>query len=160
MKPERTIELNVNGTDYQVTVEPRDRLVDVIRYQIGLTGTKEGCGTADCGACTVLLDGKPVTSCMMLAVSANGARITTVEGIAERGTLHPVQQCFMTYGALQCGICTPGFIVSSYALLQDNPNPTEHEARFYLAGNLCRCTGYTKIIEAVLAAARSARNRT
>ena len=160
MKPKKTITLNVNGSDYEVTVEPRDRLLDVIRYQVGLTGAKEGCGTADCGACTVLLDGKPVTSCMILAVSAAGARITTVEGIADHGALHPVQQCFMDHGGLQCGICTPGFIVAAYGLLQENPNPTEEEARYYLAGNLCRCTGYTKIIQAVLAAAEGVRQQT
>ena len=157
MKAKKTILLIVNGTDYEVTVEPRERLLDVIRYKIGLTGTKEGCGTADCGACTVLLDGKPITSCMMLGVSAAGCKILTIEGVSGNGILHPVQQCFMEYGGLQCGICTPGFIVASYALLQENPDPTEDEVRYYLAGNLCRCTGYTKIVQGVLAAAERMR---
>lgn len=157
MNPKTEITLTVNGVDYTVTVEPRDRLLDVLRYRLGITGPKEGCGTADCGACTVLLEGKPVTACMVLAVSANGASLVTVEGLADRGTLHPVQQCFMEQGGLQCGICTPGFLLNTYALLQENPNPSLDQVRFYLAGNLCRCTGYTKVFESVLAAAEQMR---
>ncbi len=148
------IRLTVNGKPYDVEVEPRERLLDVLRYKVGLTGTKEGCGTGDCGACTILLNGKRVTSCLVLAVSAHDSEITTVEGIADNGHLHPVQKAFIEHGGLQCGICTPGFIVSSYALLKEIPNPTEEEIRFNLAGNLCRCTGYVKIVEAVKAAAQ------
>ena len=150
----RPIRLTVNGKPYDVEVEPRERLLDVLRYKVGLTGSKEGCGTGDCGACTVIVDGKRITSCLMLAVSAHDCEITTVEGVADNGHLHPVQKAFMEHGGLQCGICTPGFIVSSYALLKENPNPTEEEIRFNLAGNLCRCTGYVKIVEAVKAAAQ------
>jgi carbon-monoxide dehydrogenase small subunit len=150
----RPIHLTVNGYPYDVEVEPRERLLDVLRYKVGLTGTKEGCGTGDCGACTVIVNGKRITSCLMLAVSAHDSEITTVEGVASDGHLHPVQQAFMEHGGLQCGICTPGFIVSSYALLKENPNPTEDEIRFGLAGNLCRCTGYVKIVEAVKTAAK------
>ncbi len=150
----RPIRLIVNSRPYDVEVEPRERLLDVLRYKVGLTGTKEGCGTGDCGACTVLVNGTRITSCLMLGVSAHDCEITTVEGIAQDGQLHPVQKAFMECGGLQCGICTPGFIVASYALLKENPNPTEDEIRFGLAGNLCRCTGYVKIVEAVKAAAQ------
>ncbi len=149
----RRITLTVNGLPYEVEVEPRQRLLDVLRYHLGLTGPKEGCGTGDCGACTVLLDGKPVTSCLVLAVQAAGRQITTVEGIAQNGRLHPVQEAFIKRMGLQCGICTPGFIVAAKALLDEIPHPTEEEIRFHLAGNLCRCTGYKKIVEAVLEAA-------
>jgi carbon-monoxide dehydrogenase small subunit len=147
------ITLTVNGLVYELEVEPRERLIDVLRYKLGYTGVKEGCSTGDCGACTVLLDGKPVTSCLVLAVSANGKSIVTVEGIAREGKLHPVQQAFVEHGAVQCGFCTPGFIMNSYALLNENPNPDGETIRYWLAGNLCRCTGYQKIIKAVLAAA-------
>jgi carbon-monoxide dehydrogenase small subunit len=150
----RPIHLTVNGKQYDVEVEPRERLLDVLRYKVGLTGTKEGCGTGDCGACTVIVNGKRITSCLMLGVSAHDCDITTVEGVSLNGELHPVQQAFMEHGGLQCGICTPGFIVSSYGFLKENPNPTEDEIRFGLAGNLCRCTGYVKIIEAVKTAAK------
>lgn len=148
------ITLVVNGQTHELEVEPRERLLDVLRYRLGYTGTKEGCGTGECGLCTVLLDGKPVTSCLVLAVSANGKSITTVEGIAKDGQLHPIQRAFIDYGALQCGICTPGFIVSAYALLNEVPDPDEETIRTWLAGNLCRCTGYQKIIQAVQAAAK------
>jgi carbon-monoxide dehydrogenase small subunit len=153
------ITLTVNGLVYELEVEPRERLIDVLRYKLGYTGVKEGCSTGDCGSCTVLLDGKPVTSCLVLAVSANGKSIVTVEGIAREGKLHPVQQAFFEHGAVQCGFCTPGFIVNSYALLNENPNPDIETIRYWLAGNLCRCTGYQKIIKAVLAAAEMMRQQ-
>ena len=150
------VTLKVNGSVYPVDVEPRERLLDVIRYKCDLTGPKEGCGTGDCGACTMLLDGKPVTTCLVLAVSAAGKEITTVEGLARPGTLNQVQQAFVENTALQCGVCIPGFIVNATALLKDNPDPSEEEVRTWLQGNLCRCTGYTKILKAVLDAARAA----
>jgi carbon-monoxide dehydrogenase small subunit len=134
-------------------VEPRRRLLDVLRDDLGLTGAKEGCGTGDCGACTVILDGQLITSCLKLAVSADGSDILTIEGLAQGGKLHPLQEAFMEKGGLQCGICTPGMILAAKALLDENPHPTVDEIRFGLAGNLCRCTGYTKIIESVQAAA-------
>jgi carbon-monoxide dehydrogenase small subunit len=148
------ITLRVNGATYPVEVEPRERLLDVVRYKLDLTGAKEGCGTGDCGACTMLVDGQPVTTCLMLAVSAAGREITTVEGLARPGELSPLQQAFVDHTALQCGVCIPGFLVNATALLRENPNPSEAEIRIALQGNLCRCTGYTKIVEAVLDAAR------
>ncbi len=149
----RQITLHVNGRAYDVPVENRTRLLDALRGVVGMTGPKEGCGTGDCGACTVLLDGKPVTSCLVLAVSAQGKEITTVEGLAKDGCLHPIQQAFVERGGLQCGFCTPGMLLSAKALLDENPHPTRDEIRFALAGNLCRCTGYDKIVEAVERAA-------
>ena len=146
--------LNVNGTVYDLSLEPRKTLLAVLRDRLGLTGTKEGCSTGDCGACTVLIDGEPVTSCLVLAVAADGRVITTVEGVADKDALHPVQEAMVSSGGLQCGFCTPGFIVSSYGLLRKNPSPSEDEIRRALAGNLCRCTGYTKIVEAVQEAAK------
>ena len=148
----KPITLRINQQDYDIFVEGRTRLLDAIREQCDLTGTKEGCSTGDCGACTVLVDGKPVTSCMTFAMAAQGKELTTIEGVAKNGTLHPVQETFMELGGLQCGICTPGMILSAIALLKENPTPTADEVRFALAGNLCRCTGYQKIIESVLAA--------
>ncbi|MER3500049.1 MAG: hypothetical protein IMHGJWDQ_002025 [Candidatus Fervidibacter sp.] len=153
------IMLTVNGRIREVEVEPRERLLDVLRYKLDYTGPKEGCGTGDCGACTVLLDGKPVVSCLVLAISANGKSITTVEGIAREGRFHPVQQAFVEYGAIQCGICTPGFVVNAVALLDEVPDPDEETIRYWLAGNLCRCTGYQKIIRAVKAAAQLMRQQ-
>lgn len=150
----RLISLNVNGSSYAVEVEPRERLLDVVRYKLDLTGPKEGCGTGDCGACTMLLDGKPITSCLVLAVSAAGRLVTTVEGLASPGQLSALQKAFVEHTALQCGVCIPGFLVNATAFLRENPNPTEEEVRVALQGNLCRCTGYTKIVEAVLDAAR------
>lgn len=150
------INLRVNGQLHPVEVEPRERLLDVVRYKLDLTGPKEGCGTGDCGACTMLLDGEPVTSCLVLAVSAAEHEITTVEGLARPGELSALQQAFVDKTALQCGICIPGFLVNATALLKQNPDPTEEEIRYWLQGNLCRCTGYTKIFEAVLAAAKKA----
>ncbi len=147
------ITLHLNRRPYEVTVEPRRRLLDAIRYDCRLTGTKEGCGTGDCGACTVILDGKTVCSCLALAVAADERPITTVEGLADGEQLHPLQETFMTSGGLQCGICTPGIILAAKALLDDNPQPTIEEIQHGLANNLCRCTGYAKIIDAVLKAA-------
>ena len=133
----------------------RQSLLEVLRDTLELTGAKEGCNNGNCGACTVMLDGVPVDSCLVLAVEAEGAKITTIEGIADHGHLHPIQQCFLEDAALQCGICTPGFIMSAKALLDSNPNPSEHEIRFQLSGNLCRCTGYDKIVRAVQDAAKA-----
>ena len=143
------VSASVNGEAVEFLCQPRDSLLDVLRDTLRLTGAKEGCNNGNCGACTVLLDGLPVDSCLVLAVEAEGAEITTVEGIADDTRLHPLQQCFLEDAALQCGICTPGFIVCAKALLDKNPHPSEHEIRFFLAGNLCRCTGYDKIIRAV-----------
>jgi carbon-monoxide dehydrogenase small subunit len=149
------ITLRINGEDYDIVVEGRTRLLDAIREQCELTGAKEGCSTGDCGACTVLLDGKPITSCMCFAASAQDKEITTIEGLARNGQLTPVQEAFIDRGGLQCGICTPGMILSATALLAENPKPSKDEIRFALAGNLCRCTGYQKIVEAVVAASEA-----
>ncbi len=148
----KPITLQVNGQDYDILVEGRTRLLDALRDQCDLTGTKEGCSTGDCGACTVLLDGKPITSCLTFAMAAQGHALTTIEGLAQNGRLHPVQEAFVEYGGLQCGICTPGMILSAKALLDENPAPSKEEIRLALAGNLCRCTGYQKIVEAVVKA--------
>jgi len=131
--------------------------LDVLGDRLGLTGSKEGCGTGDCGACSVTLDGRLVCSCLVLGAEAEGRRVRTVEGIAEGDQLHPLQRKFIEHAALQCGVCTPGFLVASKALLEKNPNPSEHEVRFWLAGNLCRCTGYDKIVRAVMSAAAEMR---
>jgi len=139
----------INGEELQFLADSRDSLLDALRERIGLTGAKEGCNNGNCGACAVILDGRLVNSCCVLAAEVEGSTITTIEGIAADGQLHPLQQAFLEEAALQCGICTPGFIVSSKALLDKNPNPTEHEIRFWLSGNLCRCTGYDKIVRAV-----------
>jgi carbon-monoxide dehydrogenase small subunit len=144
----------INGEAVEFLCEARQSLLEVLRDVVKLTGTKEGCNNGNCGACTVLVGGLPVNSCLMLAVEAEGAEITTIEGIAGDTRLHPLQQCFLEGAALQCGICTPGFIVAAKALLDKHPNPTEQEIRFELAGNLCRCTGYDKIVKAVQTAAR------
>ena len=147
------VQATINGEHTDFLCEPRQSLLEVLRDVVGLTGTKEGCNDGNCGACTVILDGRIVTPCLVLAVEAEGAEITTIEGIAIGSTLHPIQQSFLENAALQCGICTPGFIVATKALLDENPNPTEYEIRFWLANNLCRCTGYDKIIRAVQDAA-------
>jgi aerobic carbon-monoxide dehydrogenase small subunit len=152
------ITLRVNGQTYPVEVEPRERLLDVVRYKLDLTGPKEGCGTGDCGACTMLIDGEPVTTCLVLAVSAADREITTVEGLARPGDLTALQKAFVERTALQCGVCIPGFLVNATALLKEHPNPTEEDVRYWLQGNLCRCTGYTKIFTAVLEAAKAARS--
>jgi carbon-monoxide dehydrogenase small subunit len=143
----------INGEPVEFLCETQQTLLDALRDDVGLTGSKEGCASGDCGACSVIVDGRLVCSCLMLAVEADGAKITTIEGIADGETLHPVQQKFLEHAALQCGFCTPGLIVASKALLDENPNPTEEEARYWLAGNLCRCTGYDKVIKAVMDAA-------
>jgi carbon-monoxide dehydrogenase small subunit len=147
------IGLRVNGEDYEVFVEPWKVLSEVLREELDLTGVKEGCQTGECGACTVILDGRPVRSCMMLVNQAKGKEILTIEGLASDGQLHPIQQAFIDHFAVQCGFCIPGVILTAKAFLGENPAPTEGEVREVLAGNLCRCTGYVKIVEAVLAAA-------
>lgn len=149
------IELNINDRIYEVAVDARDLLIDVIRKKVGLTGTKKGCGDGDCGACTVLIDGKPELSCIKLAIACQGKKIMTIEGLVqEGGVLHPLQQAYVDHGAVQCGFCTPGMIMSSKALLDRNPDPTEQDIKHELSGNICRCTGYKRIIEAVEATAK------
>ncbi len=151
------ISVKVNGHPYEVAVEPRWTLLETVREELGLTGSKEGCGTGDCGACSVIVDGKLITSCLMLAPEADGCEVVTVEGLARNGELHAVQQAFVDTGGVQCGFCTPGMIMAAKALLDRNASPTLGEVREGLAGNLCRCTGYTKIYEAVLTAAERKR---
>lgn len=151
------VTITVNGDEYEVLCEPGQTLVDVLRNELELTGTKEGCSTGDCGACSVLVDGALVCSCLVLAVEADGKAVDTIEGMADGETLHPLQRKFLEMNGLQCGICTPGILMAARALLGRNPNPTETEVRFWLAGNLCRCTGYDKIIRSVLAAAEEMR---
>jgi aerobic carbon-monoxide dehydrogenase small subunit len=140
----------VNGDVVEFLVSPRTTLLDALRDEMGLTGSKEGCGSGDCGACSVILDGRLVCSCLVLAPEVEGRRVETIEGLASEGRLHPLQQKFLEHAALQCGFCTPGVLMAAKALLDENPDPTETEARYYLAGNLCRCTGYDKIIRAVM----------
>jgi len=147
------IHTQINGEQVEFLCEPRQSLLEVLRETLGLTGTKEACNNGNCGACNVILEGVLVNSCLVLAVEAEGKHITTIEGIASKGGLHPIQEEFLNQAALQCGICTPGFIVATKALLDHNPHPSEIEVRHWLAGNLCRCTGYDKIVRAVLAAA-------
>ena len=144
----------INGERADFLCEPRQSLLEALRDVVGLTGTKEGCNDGNCGACTVEFDGRIVTACLVLAVEADGKEVKTIEGVAQGSELHPVQQAFLENAALQCGICTPGFIVASKALLEQNPDPSEHEIRFWLANNLCRCTGYDKIVRAVQDAAQ------
>jgi carbon-monoxide dehydrogenase small subunit len=151
------ITLKVNGESYEVRVKPSETLLEVLRDKLGLTGTKEGCDTGKCGACTVLIEGKAVRSCLTLAVAARDKEITTIEGLARGQELHPIQQAFVDYGALQCGFCTPGMIMISKAFLEENPEPTEQEIRKALVGNICRCTGYVKIVEAIQASAKEMR---
>ena len=143
----------INGDAVEYLCDAEETLLDVLRDRLGLTGSKEGCGTGDCGACSVILDGRLVCSCLVLGAEAEGAAITTIEGIAQGGQLHPIQRAFLEGAALQCGICTPGFIVAAKALLDDEPHPSEERIRLYLANNLCRCTGYDKIVRAVQEAA-------
>jgi aerobic-type carbon monoxide dehydrogenase small subunit (CoxS/CutS family) len=149
------ITLTVNGTAHEVAVEPRQSLLQVLREVLHLTGTKEGCSEGECGACTVFLDGQTVDSCLVFGVEAHGRDIITIEGLARGEQLHPVQIAFADYGAVQCGFCTPGMILAAKALLDSNPHPTEAEIRRGISGNLCRCTGYVKIVEAIKAAAQS-----
>ena len=143
------VNTTINGEEQEFLADSRDSLLDALRERIGLTGVKEGCNNGNCGACAVIMDGRLVNSCCVMAAEVEGAEIVTVEGVASQDSLHPIQQAFLEEAALQCGICTPGFIMSSKALLETNPNPSEHEIRFWLSGNLCRCTGYDKIIRAV-----------
>lgn len=149
----RPVNLTINGARYELFVEPNVTLLDAVRDEARLTGAKEGCGTGDCGACSMIVDGRLLTSCLMLAVEADGADVTTIEGLARDGELHPLQRAFIDRGAVQCGYCIPGMILAGKALLDTNPHPTEEEIRRAIAGNLCRCTGYTKIVEAIAAAA-------
>jgi aerobic carbon-monoxide dehydrogenase small subunit len=149
----RIVTLTVNGASVEAAVEPNQTLLQFLREDLGLTGTKHGCGLGDCGACTVILDGKPVNACLVLAVQSNGCEVLTIEGLAGNGKLHPIQQAFVDTGAIQCGFCTPGMILSAKALLEETPRPTEQEIRTAISGNLCRCTGYQKIIEAIKDAA-------
>jgi carbon-monoxide dehydrogenase small subunit len=158
MSTRRIVTVTINGNPTTLVVDDRMSLLDALRDAAGMTGTKEGCLTGDCGACTVMFNGRMVDSCLVMAPEAEGAEIGTVEGIAKGSELHPVQKRFLEFAALQCGICTPGFLVATKALLDKNPNPTEHEIRYWLAGNLCRCTGYQKILEAVQAAAADVRS--
>ncbi|MAV01719.1 MAG: ferredoxin [Rhodobacteraceae bacterium] len=151
------VNTSVNGDDLEFLCDPRETLLDALRDRLNLTGAKEGCGTGDCGACSVTLDDRLVCSCLVLGVEAEGKSIGTVEGMAEGENLHPLQQKFIEHAALQCGICTPGILVATKALLEKNPDPTETEVRYWLAGNLCRCTGYDKIIKAVMDTARDLR---
>jgi carbon-monoxide dehydrogenase small subunit len=150
----RLITLTVNGESHEVAIEPRQSLLQVLREELHLTGTKEGCSEGECGACTVFLDGQTVDSCLIFALEAQGRDVVTIEGLTSGDQLHPVQKAFAEYGAVQCGFCTPGMILASKALLDSNPNPTEAEIRQGISGNLCRCTGYVKIVEAIKAAAR------
>ncbi len=151
------VSAKINGEDVDFLCDPRQSLLECLRDVIGLTGSKEGCNDGNCGACTVMLDGRIVDSCLVLGEEINGREVTTIEGIATAKGLHPIQQAFLENAALQCGICTPGFIVASKSLLDRNPNPSEYEVRMWLAGNLCRCTGYDKIVRAVLDSAEKMR---
>jgi carbon-monoxide dehydrogenase small subunit len=149
--------MEVNGHEVDFLCETDQTLLSVLRDELDMTGTKEGCGTGDCGACSVMLDGRLVCSCLVLGVEANGKSVETIEGMAHGETLHPLQTKFLEHAALQCGVCTPGFLIAARALLEKNPDPSETEVRYWLAGNLCRCTGYQKIVEAVLDAAAEMR---
>jgi len=149
----KIITLDINNEEYEVAVEPNQTLLDTLRYQLGLTGTKKGCEVGDCGACTVIMDGVTVNSCLVLAMQAEGRKITTIEGLETKEGMHPLQTAFVEKGAIQCGFCTSGMILSAKVLLDANPTPTEEEIRRGIAGNLCRCTGYQKIVEAVQSAA-------
>lgn len=151
------IQTTINGDEVDVLCEPGQSLLDVLRDELHLTGTKEGCATGDCGACSVTIDGRLVCACLVLGVEVNGADIKTIEGMAEGDELHPLQRKFIEHVALQCGICTPGLLIAAKSLLDENPDPTEEEVRYGLAGNLCRCTGYQKVVEAVLDAASEMR---
>ena len=155
MAKKRVVTTTINGEQTEFLCQPRQTLLEALRDVLNLTGTKEGCSNGNCGACTILMDGRPVDSCLVLAGESEGAELETIEGVAPAEGLDPIQTAFLENAALQCGICTPGFIMAAKALLESNPHPTEQEIRFYLAGNLCRCTGYDKIIRAVQDAAKS-----
>jgi carbon-monoxide dehydrogenase small subunit len=150
---QQEILLKVNGANYQVSIEPWRTLVEVLRENLGLTGTKKSCNEGECGACTVIMDGRPVSSCLVLAIDAQGKEILTIEGLSEREKLHPIQEAFLKHGAIQCGFCTPGMVMSAKALLDENPKPTVAEVRKAISGNLCRCTGYQHIVDSIMAAA-------
>lgn len=150
----RPVRMKINGETHELMVDDRSTLLEVIRYQVGLTGTKKGCDNGECGACTVIKDGRSVVSCLVLAVECEGSEIETIESLAADGELHPLQKAFVEHGAIQCGYCTPGMIMSARALLRENPRPSERDVRAGINGNLCRCTGYAKIVEAILAASR------
>jgi len=154
---EQKVKFMVNSRSYEIPIEPHMTLVEVLRDKLDITGTKISCGAGECGACTVLIDGKPTLSCLTLAITAKEKNILTIEGLAEGSKLHPIQRAFIDHGAIQCGFCTPGMILATKALLDENPNPTREEVKRALAGNLCRCTGYVKIVNAVLAAAEKIR---
>lgn len=158
---EQTIPVNftVNGIRHEIDVEPHEILLDVVRNRLGLTGTKRSCDVQVCGTCTVLLDGRPVSSCTLLAIEARDREILTIEGLAQDGKLHPLQQAFIEYGGLQCGFCTPGMILTAKTLLEENASPTEEDIIQYMQGNICRCTGYKKIIESIMAAAKKMRQQ-
>jgi carbon-monoxide dehydrogenase small subunit len=151
------VKTTINGDAVEYACQPDEPLLDVLRNRLGLTGAKEGCGTGDCGACSVIVDGRLTCSCLVLGAEMNGRKLETIEGMADGAKLHPLQQNFIDHAALQCGICTPGFLIAAKALLDKNPDPTEEEIRFGLAGNLCRCTGYDKIVRAVQATAQQMR---
>ena len=151
------VSTNINGDEFEFLCEPKETMLDILRNELNLTGSKEGCATGDCGACSVVMDGRLVASCLVLGVEMEGKKIETIEGMADGENLHPLQQKFLDHAALQCGICTPGVLVAAKSLLEKNPDPTETEVRYWLAGNLCRCTGYDKIIRAVLDAAKEMR---
>jgi aerobic-type carbon monoxide dehydrogenase small subunit (CoxS/CutS family) len=157
MSRSRKLRVTVNGQKVNVAVSPSETLAEFLRTRLGLVGTKEGCDTGDCGACTVILNGKAVNSCLVLAVETDGGHVTTIEGLSSNGELHPLQQAFIDSGSVQCGFCTPGMIMGAKALLDENPNPSQEEIRLGLAGNLCRCTGYVSVIQAVAAAAKQLR---
>jgi aerobic carbon-monoxide dehydrogenase small subunit len=157
---ERIIHLDINDEHYEVIVRPRESLLDVLRNKLQLTGTKIGCNEGDCGACTVIMGGRTVNACLVLAVEAEDQKIITIEGLAQGPQLHPLQEAFVRYGGFQCGYCTPGMLLSAKALLDENPDPTEEEIRRGISGNLCRCTGYAKIVESIKAAARAMKNGT
>ena len=154
MAKKQIVTATINGREMEFLCEPRQTLLEVLRDPLDMTGTKEGCANGNCGACTLLMNGRPVVSCLVLAVEAEGAKVETIEGVSCQDKLDPIQNAFLENAALQCGICTPGFIMSTKALLAENPNPSEHDIRFFLAGNLCRCTGYDKIVRAVQDAAQ------
>jgi carbon-monoxide dehydrogenase small subunit len=151
----KEIKLTVNGKLHELTIKPWRTLLEVIRDELGLTGTKEGCGIGECGACTVIMNGTAVNSCLVLAAEANGKEILTIEGLADGDKLHPIQEAFINHGGMQCGFCTSGMILSSKVLLERNPNPTEEEIRKGISGNFCRCTGYTKVIESIKEASKN-----
>jgi carbon-monoxide dehydrogenase small subunit len=152
MKRREEIVLKVNGINYQVEVEPWRTLVEVLRETLGLTGTKKSCNEGECGACTVMMDGRPVASCLVLAMDAQGKEILTIEGLSQGEKLHPIQEAFLKHGAIQCGFCTPGMVISAKALLDKNPRPTQTEVRKAISGNLCRCTGYQHIVDSIMVA--------